>query len=1104
MPEVISEAKAKISGKLSVEDTDFSLKEKRTKNSVCDKISVFSKPGEKQFVPRNTRKTRMSQSFSILSTEKISENVECEKLNKSCVELPLLSDSDDIIPSSQGSSENENTIKLSVNNGLQKSQLPDESDLNKSPRHFLSTENNNVSHESENFVTSTPSKSHFPSLSDANETYELSNKKNECELTNSLAPVDSNVKNDLNKEPFDKVIEKHQEIISENICQCKESDIQVNSNEIITDMGTLLDAVDVLVKTTSEKSDSEPVSNYSQPAIEMKDVSELSMKTKDLYSSNSEKNTITKSDSPNEIDKIKSRLPCSHIPVNSNVSVLQSKMVTPIDSSIVEKIPSPYEPIAKRSRLSLKQSEICSQNENYSQKLRKKNTNTESKPQQKPRKKKAIKKDDILSKNVKNKLKDKNNFEPSMHSENVEANKICDFVEDKVANEKEYISVQPNNFKNSENIDLNIKCSANNISKKDVDSVSPSLENSNENSNQNIENTESCEIFEMCSNNSEDFQDVNNIIPPEESESSQSSLQSSNDTSNDSQESKTSKQNETYDPSVDNINGDNHERISEIPCSLENGTSSYLSKEVNVENSKIELCNVQQSESLNEIDKNKKDAENEIDSNVSSIKFSVIEDDLSCEMHHIIDSVVGVNCKDSLSNDLPNSISINLPANQSDSVQMVENIQNLSDPIISSDRESLTCDTKSVLSVSGEKEKYDAELSPNKIRNNQFPIECKENISNSIEEYNSSDVIMSSNTQCDSECSVEILVNSAVADTQIVNQNFANHGEINVTETKLNDKSVSQSDNFSPELDHSYSTKQGEDESIGNKLEDDSNSSEEIDVVTVDPLCMHNLSTSGHEISCLMRDLVILVERFDAGNYYSSADKNHENIVKTDIKIIPSNSNHASNKENEDLVSNNDIKLAKGSKRRKIKPPIRSPFNFRQRAKLESPKKVPPKGIKTLNVTRIKSLSESKDLVIKSLFHKDDLKDEDETDNSMAKIISSIVDSITVEDDVKTEVIPHIPSSSHIPKTPRLGLSNDELTDLNTRLNAQMAHQTRRMKVIADSQTSVEDDSESLHSTEVSANPEDSSTNLSSILKKRKASGEVPPKKVCYINFFVN
>ena len=72
-----------------------------------------------------------------------------------------------------------------------------------------------------------------------------------------------------------------------------------------------------------------------------------------------------------------------------------------------------------------------------------------------------------------------------------------------------------------------------------------------------------------------------------------------------------------------------------------------------------------------------------------------------------------------------------------------------------------------------EKEKYDTELSFIKVKNIKFPNECKENVSNSNEEYNSTDADRSSYNQHDSECYVQIQLNLVVVDIQIVNQNYA-------------------------------------------------------------------------------------------------------------------------------------------------------------------------------------------------------------------------------------------------------------------------------------------------------------------------------------------
>ena len=89
------------------------------------------------------------------------------------------------------------------------------------------------------------------------------------------------------------------------------------------------------------------------------------------------------------------------------------------------------------------------------------------------------------------------------------------------------------------------------------------------------------------------------------------------------------------------------------------------------------------------------------------------------------------------------------------------------------------------------------------------------------------------------------------------------------------------------------------------QIRNNSKSLKENDVITIDFLCMHDLNISVQEISCLMKDLFTITERFDTRKCYLSAWKNPESTAKTDMKAILSNLNHIYNRESEDPVSNN-------------------------------------------------------------------------------------------------------------------------------------------------------------------------------------------------------
>ena len=70
-------------------------------------------------------------------------------------------------------------------------------------------------------------------------------------------------------------------------------------------------------------------------------------------------------------------------------------------------------------------------------------------------------------------------------------------------------------------------------------------------------------------------------------------------------------------------------------------------------------------------------------------------------------------------------------------------------------------------------------------------------------------------------------------DIQVVNQNYANQGKMNITQTKFNDeRPVSKTVDFLPKLDYSHLTKQDKNESTGSKLANNSDSSGKIEVVS--------------------------------------------------------------------------------------------------------------------------------------------------------------------------------------------------------------------------------------------------------------------------------
>ncbi|GFS89665.1 telomere-associated protein RIF1, partial [Nephila pilipes] len=206
-----------------------------------------------------------------------------------------------------------------------------------------------------------------------------------------------------------------------------------------------------------------------------------------------------------------------------------------------------------------------------------------------------------------------------------------------------------------------------------------------------------------------------------------------------------------------------------------------------------------------------------------------------------------------------------------------------------------------------------------------------------------------------------------------------------------------------------------------------------------------------------------------------------------------------------------DKEIESSSRRRKAKCPVRSAFNFRHRSNvLVSMTKSFPKnndqntskevndknGKKTVHIIQKKLLENNNKKVKKfsdSKIHNDPSKVED-GDNLIQNSSNSSLDTVDVSKKPVTST-----------KRPKTILSYQEITDVNTRFNASMAPQTRRLKMLASSvhkSLPVQDDVYSLGENDITCmENENSISTSSSILKKRKASSDPGPSKHRKVTF---
>lgn len=1039
-----------------------------------NKMSVFFKPGEKQFPSRGSSRgskiyPKLSQSFSVLSANKDSEKIESQKLNKTCIEVISLSDDEDMIPSSQSSAETDNSVKLSANNGHQVKQSNDNSNFNLNeikPDVCLSPKQCNMQVDCKDFlmekpthkiVTSTPLKRKCVSQ-EANEEGKIMTdicKDGLHDVADGLA---------INMDKTDKIsapLDKDVQNFASNNLSSIEIEIQKSSNETIKDVNVVVDAVDNIVNIIPEV----------EHVVET---------------------------------------------VDKNVNLLLEVEANKLSSSQVkmdvpnEKIPSPYEPVAKRSRLSRRLLDISSsQNESISQKPEKKSFDTTKKSQSnqvitsellpesntavtkkakgRPPKKRKTKKDKICDKNANDELIERDDVPTqTVISEDKDASLVSNTTEikmEKNVSPSQEFRKDEDNLK-AESIKLKNESSdiPNEANAQNTEKFCDSVEINSGAGSQNLEISESCEIFDNFSNTCGDTEDVDVEMTSLDSENSKNASQAEDKNSNsDSQEKELVSQSaivsgEACQDSISNKENGDVDEITMIPCSIENDGSVPSKPESEEVKDADEVADVHPIEMQTDVEIKSCDLKNDVP---PSVEFSIIEDDVSFEINDVVESIIGGDSDSNVNDDLP----VN---NREES-----KVQNLQFPVITCIRGSTVCDNKYL---------SDSPAVISEATSN----DCVQEDSSSAT-YDSCDIIMASNTEENFDTAFPALERSALGiQSTECNENQSTE-EQNVTEMKLcsDIPEKTESENITSTLDSSYSgsdpnpnnfqicrTSETEPENetgetgspvLEQILSESANVSEkDISKSSNCPYSVFNSDSHEEEVGCIVKDLVLEVEKFIL-NYFDVENNfpvnENESVLKADVENILSDSNEVANKEN-------NVAPSKGSKKRKNKAPVRSPFNFRKRSK-----KLPAKNLKSLSDEAVVD----NEMINKALFPKTEIKDEVNTD-SMSKIISSIVESIGVEDD--NLELSDAPSSSLVSRGNRI--SNDELTDINTRLNAQIVHQTRRIKMVADSQTSFdENDSEPLDVTDMCT--EHASNNLSSILKKRKAVGSESPKKVSFL-----
>ncbi|GBL94017.1 Telomere-associated protein RIF1 [Araneus ventricosus] len=257
---------------------------------------------------------------------------------------------------------------------------------------------------------------------------------------------------------------------------------------------------------------------------------------------------------------------------------------------------------------------------------------------------------------------------------------------------------------------------------------------------------------------------------------------------------------------------------------------------------------------------------------------------------------------------------------------------------------------------------------------------------------------------------------------------------------------------------------------------------------------------------------VSALEMYDVRSHCTDtdSDKTLDSEKSTEFNNFePSNVSSTSRTSSLSQVSNKEMESS--SRRRKLKCPVRSPFNFRQRSNVivcmsnTLPKDSEPNSGKVASKKSVPNVLN---------------KPPENAARKIKKHVEpkiKIGSSVTAPNGNKLDLPMSSSNSSHDPadqemkkaistgKRLKVVLNLKEMTDVNTRYNASIAPQTRRLKMLADVHNSQPVEEDDLPFNEiVSAHTEDdisASRSSTSILKKRKASSDGPHSKLQKVTF---
>ncbi|KAF8793815.1 Telomere-associated protein RIF1 like protein [Argiope bruennichi] len=253
------------------------------------------------------------------------------------------------------------------------------------------------------------------------------------------------------------------------------------------------------------------------------------------------------------------------------------------------------------------------------------------------------------------------------------------------------------------------------------------------------------------------------------------------------------------------------------------------------------------------------------------------------------------------------------------------------------------------------------------------------------------------------------------------------------------------------------------------------------------------------------------LEIYDVENHCIHTDS-HKNLE--DEKSVEFHNSDTSNiltvSKTSSVSQINNNEMESSSRRRKPKCPVRSPFNFRQRSNLIVsmsnilPKDGEPNSGKIASKKTVQN--KTPENAVKKI--KKHIEPKIKTGSSITSQNSNKLDS-----SMNNSNSSHEPSDQELKKAAsssvkrlKVCLNLKEMTDVNTRFNASVAPQTRRLKMLADVhnlQPLEDDDPTSNENDSVYTEDDDLSASMSStsILKKRKASSDGSHSKIRKVTF---